>query len=160
MLVHNLLNQLFFQKHLKKVNEIIINTGQHYDVNMSDLLFKELNLKVPSYNLEVGSGLLGEQTSIMLSKIEKILIAEKPDVVIVYRDTNSTIAGALAAAKIHIPIAHIDAGLRSFNKKCQKKLTELLQVIFQLIYLFLRKILFLIYEEKDLRLKKYLILVM
>ena len=108
------------------VTEELLHTGQHYDDNMSEIFFTEFNLPQPAVNLNIGGGLHGCATGQMLAAIEQELIARKPDRVLVYGDTNSTIAGALAAAKLHIPIDHVESGLRSFNRDMPEEINRVL----------------------------------
>jgi UDP-GlcNAc3NAcA epimerase len=108
------------------VQERLLHTGQHFDDNMSDIFFRELGVPVPAWNLGLGGGTHGAMTGAQLAAIEQVLIAERPDAVLVYGDTNSTLAGALAAAKLHIPVAHVEAGLRSFNRRMPEEINRVL----------------------------------
>jgi UDP-GlcNAc3NAcA epimerase len=108
------------------VEEVLLHTGQHYDDNMSAVFFRDLGLAEPKYRYNLGGGTHGHMTGRQLAAIEDALISEKPDVCLVYGDTNSTLAGALAAAKLHIPVAHVEAGLRSFNRRMPEEINRVL----------------------------------
>lgn len=120
------LSRTIKSKFSDSVNEYIIHTGQHYDANMSAVFFEELGIPAPHLNLNIGSASHGKQTALILQGIEDVLVKEKPDYIVLYGDTNSTLAGAMAAAKIHFPIVHIEAGLRSFNKTMPEEINRIM----------------------------------
>lgn len=120
------LSRAISKKFSDKINEVIVHTGQHYDANMSQVFFDELNIPAPNYNLNIGSDSHGKQTAAMIVGIEGVLEKEKPNCIVLYGDTNSTLAGAVAASKLHVPVVHIEAGLRSYNKTMPEELNRIL----------------------------------
>ena len=119
------LNRAIRTKFSDQLNEVLVHTGQHYDHGMSDVFFEEMGIPQPNYQLGIGSGSHGKQTGLMLEEIERVIHLEKPDALVIYGDTNSTLAGALAAAKVHLPVIHIEAGLRSFNKQMPEEVNRI-----------------------------------
>jgi UDP-N-acetylglucosamine 2-epimerase len=114
-------------REVRKVHEeVLVHTGQHYDYLLSEVFFCDLGIPTPDYHLEIGSGSHGVQTGRMLAAIEEVIAKEEPEIVLVYGDTNSTLAGALAAAKMHVPVAHVEAGLRSFDRRMPEEVNRVL----------------------------------
>jgi UDP-GlcNAc3NAcA epimerase len=120
------LSRCIQEEYADEIEEVLVHTGQHHDENMSAVFFDELAIPEPKYNLAISGGGHGTMTGRMLEAIERVLLLEKPDVVMVYGDTNSTLAGALAAAKLHIPVSHVEAGLRSYNMRMPEEINRIL----------------------------------
>lgn len=119
------LSRVIRDDYFRSVEEVLVHTGQHYDENMSRVFFDDLDIPKPKYNLEISGGNHGAMTGRMLEAVENVLLQEKPDWVLIYGDTNSTLAGALAAAKMHLPMAHVEAGLRSFNMRMPEEVNRI-----------------------------------
>lgn len=120
------ISRVMRDQYSNSIEEIIVHTGQHHDENMSQIFFDELGIPKPKYNLEISGGGHGAMTGKMLEGIERVLLQEKPDFLLIYGDTNSTLAGAISAAKLHIPVAHVEAGLRSFNMRMPEEINRIL----------------------------------
>jgi len=123
--------------HCSQIRQILVHTGQHYDVNMSDIFFRQLGLPAPDINLEVGSGSHAVQTAQIMMRIEETVSKERPDLVLVYGDVNSTVAAALVCAKLRIPVGHVEAGLRSFDRTMPEEINRLLTDLTRLRICFL-----------------------
>lgn len=119
------LSRVIREEFSREIGEVLLHTGQHYDASMSEVFFKEMQIPEPAFNLDIGSLSHGSQTGLMIQGIEKAILSEKPDGVVVYGDTNSTLAGALASAKLQVPVIHIEAGLRSFNKQMPEEINRI-----------------------------------
>ena len=119
------LNRAIRTKFSNRLTEVLVHTGQHYDHGMSDVFFEEMGIAKPDYQLGIGSGSHGKQTGKILEEIENVINLEKPDALVIYGDTNSTIAGSLAASKLHLPVVHIEAGLRSYNKRMPEEINRI-----------------------------------